>query len=67
VRNALIDIAETGTSGGATYAAGVPIASLPLHTPLQGEITPTFTAMLHDSVTLVGFTGTLTAHDFMTV
>jgi hypothetical protein len=55
VQNALIDIAETGTSGGATYAAGVQIGSLPLHTPLQGE------------TQLVGFTGTLTAHDFMTV
>jgi hypothetical protein len=44
----------------------VPIASLPLHTPLQGE-TQTFTAVLPDSVTLVGFTGTLTANGFMIV
>src|SRR5262249_6138128 len=36
VQNALIDIAETGTPGGATYVAGVP--NVPLPTPLQGEI-----------------------------
>src|SRR5262249_789190 len=36
VANALFDVAQTGVPGGATYTAGVPIGSLPQHTPFQG-------------------------------